>query len=584
MSAEPGPPTHEVFRQRLPDIAAAIRTASAGTEGRFLELGSKLETAIGHFSKLVSACEQLIAELEDAELWSASRALDGVALAVAALGDLQDGRRQSLARITELAGAIGQKTQSADAALKPASVLAVNAKIEAARLGEAGADFINFSNEISLSFRAARATLSEVGGEISDLRRQLQSVRDQELELDRRKAEAVRRVPEQITASTAAINAHGRNAASSASVVATQSQNINRQIAVSVMALQIGDATRQRAEHVDYALGLVLGMTGAAGSDGDGPVADRSRSILAACCALQSAQLRDAADELDREVGQVRASLRGLAKNAREVARIGAELYGADRGDRNFLQDLEKGIAEAQSLFGELRSAREAADRIVTSVSDAAIQLAGRVGALRSLAADVQRLALNAFLKCERMGDQGKALSVIAQELRLCTDGATAETAAVTQDLQAVLEFAGGLTGGADAQEDTDADEISGVMVSAVERLANSGRRVSETLAQLGQDSETAARLIATTEAQITVHEDLGRVLRQAAAELDQLAGGEAVQDNADRDAYDRLMASIYGKYTMAREREIHALETRPPSEDATGLQSQLVSGRAVGA
>ncbi|HWA61713.1 MAG TPA: hypothetical protein VG939_10075, partial [Caulobacteraceae bacterium] len=509
-------------------IAAKVLEASKQIEGRFLETGDALGQAVETLRGLVGDCAQLVEALDSPDLTAASRDLERVARDVTGLGEVQDGRRELLARMTALAQTIDQRLSHAEEALRPATVLAINAKIEAARLGPAGVDFIDFSNELSRSLKEARVTLGQVGGEIAALGGQLQTVLQRGADLDRLKSDALRRVPARIADSVAAIAARGREAASAAAAVGERSDRIGQQIGVSVMALQIGDATRQRAEHVEFALTLARHIAAGEAVDGEafaGLAQDARERLLADCCALQAIQLVDTADELDREAGQILASLRGLAGNAREVARIGADLYGADQGARTFLHDLEAGVAGARTLFDALDAARRSADEVTASASTAASQLVGRIDAFRDLESDVRQLALNAFLKCVRLGQQGRTLSIIAQELQGCADRTTAETGAVTSELRTMLNLASDLAveagGGGTAA-------MAEVMTEAADRLARSGTRVSETLRSLGRDSDRAASLVESTAAALRAHEAVSRAFCAAAAELAGLAAQAA--------------------------------------------------------
>jgi Asp-tRNA(Asn)/Glu-tRNA(Gln) amidotransferase C subunit len=547
------------------ETAAMIKTVSTLIEGRFLEIGSNLGSATEVLRTLVVTCQHLVEELGSPDLQSATRDLERAAADVAVLSGPQGERPETLSGMMALTRSITQHICDAVEALKPASVLAINAKIEAARLGTAGADFIEFSTEINRSLNAARATLGQVDSKTANLRYQLQAVYDQDVELSRRKGEAVRHVPTRIATSVSAIAARGSEAASVAAAVARQSEHISRQVSASVMALQIGDATRQRAEHVQFALGLALRIaTSAVPGVSEDVMAlaalpeTRRRALLAACCELQAIQLVDAAEELGRDARQILASLRGLAVNAHDIARIGGELYGADCGDRNFLHDLEEGVAGARALLEDVRGARDFTDQVVSSATESAGELVGTIGTVRSIESDVRHLALNAFLKCGRLGQQGRTLSIIAEELRVCADRTAAETGTVATNLEDLLGLAKQLAERGATDVDVDATAMARSMTGAAQRLSVSGQRVSASLETLRRESDLAAQLLDTTASQITVHEEVGSVLRRGAATLTALA--EELKRNAEGSPEDleSFLAAIFSQYTMSRERDIH--------------------------
>ncbi|MFX8453401.1 hypothetical protein ABTL48_20620, partial [Acinetobacter baumannii] len=79
----------------------------------------------------------------------------------------------------------------------------------------------------------------------------------------------------------AAVAAHRRQAATAAMEIGRRSQAIAEGVGRTVVALQIGDITRQRLEHIDHAVAVLVrgleppvdaaaAISAAAGQDGDG--------------------------------------------------------------------------------------------------------------------------------------------------------------------------------------------------------------------------------------------------------------------------------------------------------------------------
>ncbi|SMF84830.1 Methyl-accepting chemotaxis protein [Tistlia consotensis] len=554
-------------------VADAIGLARALTEDRFLAVGEGLESSIGILGRLSGTFQALQAELESDSLHRAAGDIAGAAEGVTALSGAYREEREALGRLAEAAATIDGRIGRMHKAVKAVDVLGVSAKIEAMHLGEAGSDFLGFANEIHRSLKLAQQNLVELARELTGLRGHLEQSAETERAFDRQHGEALRLVPARLTASVEAIAGRSRAAGSSAAAVAGRSREIGQRVGDAVMALQVGDITRQRVEHVEAALARLDQVEQPDLAEWRDLTDGERRRLVALGCRLQSAQLSDAAAELERDAGRIAASLDELTASAREIARLGEQAYGGSaRGRSAFLLDLEAEVAQARALLDGFRTARAGADAVVEAVREGTTRLAEHVGTIQSLEADIRIMGLNTTLKCGRLGGAGKPLAVVAQELRVCANQTGVEAEAVMAGVERMTDCLGALSGEAQARR---ADEIAAVaeaLTGSVERLGAAGQGLADALRSLGHDSEAVTGLLAETRARITVHEEIGAVLRQAAADLAQRAAA-AGPDAGDAGAAGRgvgalpaagreLLAGIARSYTMAQERETHARVT----------------------
>ena len=154
-----------------------------------------------------------------------------------------------------------------------------------------------------------------------------------------------------------------------------------------IVELQLGDITRQRIEHMQEvaarpAVSRVACIRRAERMARD--VARRRRFLLHAGCNLAAAQLRDTADELDKEAGRVAHGLARLAANAQDISRLGEAAYGAeDQHHRGLMAELESNLRETEALFEGLRAARDDTERRIAHVLTIAHRLGGNIDTLQ---------------------------------------------------------------------------------------------------------------------------------------------------------------------------------------------------------
>jgi hypothetical protein len=165
-------------------------------------------------------------------------------------------------------------------------------------------------------------------------------------------------------------------------------------------------------------------------------------------------------------------------------------------------------------------------------------------------------MALNTTLKCARIGDAGKPLSVIAIEMR--SHAGLLETSA--QRALATLEALA-----ADAirmaEDPGEGGSAGAALTAATERLRKANATVEADLAEVAQQGETVVRALGDAAARLDFHGEIGKAL-DAAAEM--LNRGQLGVDPADADPelLADLLQTLAKAYTMAQEREIHAALT----------------------
>ncbi len=536
-------------QETLREISERLGALGVLAEERFLEIGRSLEQAVGIVDRVATTFGTLFAELGGAELARARLDLGEAARRIGTLAEVQQRRVATLDALTGTVGGMGGRIVEMHAVLQEVDVLALNARLVAVGMGEAGAGFLLFAAEIRRSATLARAKLDQLAQELTGADRDLRAARDSTQGFAQRYAGAVQSIPRDLTAGVASIEAHGKVAAGAVAAVGARSEKIGRQVAGAIVALQLGDITRQRIEHANSACTLLLDTCA------------HEAAMPAVVCRLMAAQLLDTADVLDCEADRVVGQLQAMAEDAREVAGLAEQSYGTSNRQRgSFLNEVESSVRRAQELFAARHAAHAEVGQRVATVSGAAQRLVGHIAAIRAMEADIRIMGLNTTLKCGRLGAIGRPLSAIAQALRDCGTRTAGLAAAVLAELQHMLATAASLTESAREHGESVAAGVVRGMTEAVQRLNETGQRLAGALAGLDEDSDTVGSLLATAVERFTVRYEISRVLRQAAVDclrLGEPGDGADVGDGAA--SGERILALIAGGYTMAREREVHA-------------------------
>jgi hypothetical protein len=546
----------------LERVLGEIGQAAAMTEGTFVGIGQRLETSINTIDGLTSTFKTLMEELGSSELVQATADLSRVSARIGALANAPRDGEGVLTRITGLTDAMTSRVGRMRKAVKAVDVLAVNAKIAAAHLSTGGEGFSTFAEEITRAMKIAEENLDGFAEQLDGMSERLRAATISQRALGQQRDQAIRTIPDQLARSVTAIAGRRRQAEHTAAEIQRKTVQVGQRVGSAVMAMQIGDTSRQRIEHSEFALTLVARLFGRrthAAVDFDfGAVPAEKHRLLDAISALSLAQLTDTAEELDAQVAEIAASLGQLAGDAREIAGLGQKTYSSDGMQAgSFLSELEDDVRHARALLEDLHNAQTEGDSVMGGVLETTKTLVRNISAIQSLESDIRLMGLNTTLRSSRLGNEGRALTVIAQELRTCSNLTATEAEAVLADLDAMVEAAGASSGTDPERRLAEITELTNILVTSIERLSKTADSLSIALKTLDRESESVAASLQQTSSEIRAKAEIGAILRHAS---DALAGAQS-DSPLDEEMGDPggILAAIFGKYTMVREREVHA-------------------------
>ncbi|RAI38895.1 hypothetical protein, partial [Rhodoplanes roseus] len=502
-------------------IAEGLGSAAGLAEETFLETGRRLGASVDLLDHLTTLFGSLQGELDGDAFRHATGSLSAVGARAAALGGARRDERATLDHLIGVTTGLRRRIDEIGKEIRTIDVLTINARITASGIGAAGAEFLDYIGGIGRSLAITSTNLQTFRAELIEVARHLGTASAGEAAFTSRHAETVAQVPRRLDASLGQITSRSRTAAGAAADVGIRSRKLAEGVGRVVMALQVGDATRQRMEHAQAGAELLARvLTKTHGSDAWAALpADERRALVAAGCALQAAQLTDAAEELGREIAAVHRTLGQLGADAREIARLGREVYGsAAHGDQSFLSELETDVRQARLLFESFRQARENADEIMGEVLCIAHRLVDHIGTVRAVEADIRIMGVNATLKSSRLGTVGRPLAVVADELTRSSARTATEAIAAGADVRTIVETTDALAGPQQAERLAEITAVIEQMDAAIARLHGVAETLATALSALGRDGATVIELLDETAAGLARAEAIEAALRQAAA------------------------------------------------------------------
>ncbi|AZS20747.1 hypothetical protein [Caulobacter sp. 3R27C2-B] len=535
-------------------ILSHLEQARGAIEGRFLEVGDVLSRIVDGANVLIDSLDRTRERLTGDTVRAATNQLTDASMRLRSLPESLRERRDRIGDLMRAGGDLTVHIEDMRQHLAYLRVFGVNIKITSGGIAAAGPEFAIFAQEICDCIELGRGQLDTFRADLAKLDEVLSAAVAHEERLRRRCEELVPAIPDALVSEASAVSAHQATVAEISSNVGELARGLRKKIGAVLGALQIGDITRQRIEHVQHGLGLLetFAEAQALPAEARGRLEGFMRRLLAA-------QLAATTRDFETEVSRIGHNVSAIAGDADQIMRLRDHAQGrASDGEGSFLAGLEASLVQASALVQDIDAGERLAEEVSRSAASAARALATQIQAIQNMRADVQMMALNTTLKCARIGETGKPLGVIAIELRQHA-GHLETSAARTLAALEGLSMSAGASGGRDGAG--GATLVAEALQSAVEHFRSTGEEIDGDLAAAAREGEGVVDLLRRAVARFDFHGHVGSYLDKAASEL-----AAAGADNAPVDdlmpVLGPMLQSLARTYTMVQEREVHASMT----------------------
>ncbi|MDE1995903.1 MAG: chemotaxis protein, partial [Rhizobiaceae bacterium] len=347
--------------------------------------------------------------------------------------------------------------------------------------------------------------------------------------------------------------AHRRELANIAAEVGAIARGVQSKVATTLSALQIGDITRQRIEHVQSAFTFLDELF--ASPEGVNLDADARMRLENIIQHLTAAQMRDMVTDFQRESGNVVKTIASFSNDTREIMKLRDAMKAKDGdNDGNVLRALEQSVSAAHAIVKQVENARIQADGISQSTLGTASNLLQRIETIRAVKTDIHYMALNTNLRCSRMGEEGRSINVVTAELRIFAGKLDESADAIVTGLSSLEKAANKVASGQDAGD----HRLDERLISALDTIRSGANIMDGELETLSEHGREVANKIMLSISKLDFQRDLGEILANCADALSDMAGDDIADTSGLEEFIALLGARIFKVYTMAQERNVH--------------------------
>lgn len=534
-------------------VCRPLADSCATIEGVFLRLGDGLGRGLEASEQLNASLAALSEEITVGGTGAATHSLQAVSRELLAIASYLPGESATLVDLVGHNGSVSSRLRHLTDNMRVMTILARSVRIEAVVFDDRGAGQRGgaaFADEITSLIRKAGTQVEACAREHAQVSTLLGAASRAQLALERDYRSKMVALARELDETFSVIQERRARSSTLMGELAARANALAQASRMAIMSLQAGDTIRQRLEHVEKGVGDAL----AAERDRE------ARALEVAMWRLQDAQLRDTITCFEAEIESIDRALEALMTDSRELVASGQQVFGG-RGDGSeaFLVESRARLSLACDLIRTCAAARGSVDATVKAFREMLSSLNGAVADLNAVIGEIVLIGINAGLRAGRLGSGGRSLMVIAQQLKELA----ATIAANARDLPPIFEGLIATSGQLDRGESgAGSVDLDGEMGATMLRLDHGGERIGTILKTLETRGRAFQAELVRARGEIGATAAMLGTLTSAA---DALADGSRAPDLGpdDLDAgFARVDDLVGARYTMAREREIHASVT----------------------
>jgi hypothetical protein len=533
-------------------------------EERFTAGGEALMTVMDVINRLITSLDSLTSAL-DGE--TAAAAMDSIRQTTARLSTLPDceiERGGHFREISSVCGDLAVDVAAMREIMRYLLSIAMTVKITGAHLP----DFSDFADEIRDRTQSGSQEVETFVRQLGQVKAEIERACEVSDTMINRYSQVLPGLVEALDTNNARIAQEHRAMARLAAEVRTLAGSVQAKISSVLTNLQIGDITRQRIEHMRSAFAILDAFLE---EHPDFAPADvlHCQALLVRLC---SHHMDETLQEFRSGSARVMTGMTGLSNDAQLVLSTRNSIVGVPgSGNTSAMRTLRSNVAAAHRLVSAVEKSGVDAAEIAASAATRTSSLLDGIGTVQQTEIDIHFMALNATLRCSKLGDAGRSVNVVSAELRTFAAALEVPARSIVGKLKKVQEISERF--GEDGAGNR-ADSISIPLQAALDLIDQACSRIDDSLATFAAEAESAFSTIGRSFGSLDLDTGLGDELRECRALLDGSSMDHTDDAGPAAGHFAELGRRIFQIYTMAQERNVH-LNHFPPAQAEEPVESE---------
>ncbi len=318
--------------------------------------------------------------------------------------------------------------------IKRLSMVGLSTKIESARIGITNNGFDNLAGSVeNLSNKInekVKSILHESKG-LSKIIKKISIKTSQLLDQNNNiEVNAFQKIKENISFFSKKIIEAGKDSEK----ISNYSNQISDTLSSLISSFQYQDITKQQIDHICFALKDIEKIKGE-----EIVASPELVSTNYNICSIQYAQIQNTKEEFLNATGDMIAKLKAIGEMMNNLQRMNFELLDInDEKNKFFISQIEKEIENVSSMLVLNSKGVDEIIDLVCEVKDTVETLSVFVSEVEDVDEDIELISMNAQIKAARLGEEGAALGVLAQNIQKLSNNTKLETESITNSFEYV--------------------------------------------------------------------------------------------------------------------------------------------------
>ncbi len=567
------------LQRGIDGLLGDLATPIAQIDTCFVAVGDTLADCAALLGKVTSVFEALPADLSGEDMRQATDKLGAIIRQAEDISSSFEAEQEDLGALQQRVTTARTPMSALRKAIQLIGIVAINARVVAATIAGEREEFDVFTTDIAELARDATRTIELFARAYEQLSTDVGKATEQRLRFQKTQQGALRQASIQLARNLDQVSQHQKRAAETSTETSRITRDVSSRVGATVIALQVGDSTRQRIEHVANALEGTKHLL----DHRHDPAFDAARTGEEANATLYvlGELLAAALSDYDRDVASAESALRGLGDDANAILSISRDLYGQQDGQgASALGSLGADIRVFARLFEACDTDRQQLDKAVMAVGETVDKLLSHVNAVKTIESNMRLVTLNAAVKCAQLGPRGRALDVISTQLRELTANTVEAAEATLLILNEASTRAGNMIARSDGCSLKRIELLIGNAMEAIGLFEHLDQRMSAAMSLLDEQGKLVDQAFAEAARRFAGHAGISEALADARTQAVALAATmdrKDIQALASRDSGSALFAQLRKTYTMESERRVHdaLIGQTAPVEPEPEVQSE---------
>jgi methyl-accepting chemotaxis protein len=230
-------------------------------------------------------------------------------------------------------------------------------------------------------------------------------------------------------------------------------------------------------------------------------------------------RLAEASDETSSSMEEMASAMRAVDTAAETTAKLSRDVVArAELGQAKVVQTI--------AGMEDIREATEAAERVIRGLGARTSEIGGILDVIEDVADETNLLALNAAIIAAQAGEQGKAFSVVAEEIKELADRVLASTKEIGGLISAVQQESENAIGAIEAG--------SNRVMDGVDLAAEAGRTLEEITAASRESGDRIGEIVGAVREQTKAASHVVALMERVRESADRIGEATAEQDRGN--------------------------------------------------